>query len=61
MTSNKYIIFQYLMDTGEFGWSPLCGNADHPVFPGVGMCRPGSGAVATGQGASAPVTGLGVF
>lgn len=39
----------------------MCGNADHPVFPGVGMRRPGSGTVAVGQGASAPVTGSGVF
>jgi hypothetical protein len=59
MTPNKSVVFQFIRNLGEFDGSPLCGNADHPVFPGVGPCRPGSGCVAAEQLLSAPVAGFG--
>ncbi|MBI99653.1 MAG: hypothetical protein CME67_00360 [Halobacteriovoraceae bacterium] len=58
---HKSVFFQCIRNLGVFGWSPLCGNADHPVIPGDGVCRPPSGYVVVGQGVSAPVAGLGVF
>ena len=61
MTIVKVLQKQSVMILGEIEWSPLCGNADRPVVPGVAPCRPGSICVAGRQLLSAPDVGSGVF